>query len=47
MMSKPISGFTFPSVKQQNTKDIAETISFPDDMVQTDDGGKKSIFHEA
>jgi hypothetical protein len=39
----PVSGFTFPSVEQQSSKNITESISFPDDLVQTEDGGKEHI----
>ena len=37
----PVSGFTFPSERQQSLKNITESISFPDDLVKTNSGGKK------
>jgi hypothetical protein len=40
-MNIPVSGFTFPTVEQQSAKKIDETISFPDDLVKTDDGGSE------
>ncbi|CAB4010999.1 adhesion G- coupled receptor D1-like, partial [Paramuricea clavata] len=43
LMNKPVSGFTFPSVEQQSAKKIDETISFPDDLVKTDDGVQRAF----
>jgi hypothetical protein len=40
-MKIPVSGFTFPSVEQQSSRNLTETISFPDDLVQTDDAGRE------
>ena len=41
-MSIPLSGFVFPPESdQQQANEIGETISFPDDMVQTTDKGNE------
>lgn len=41
-MSIPLSGFVFPpEPDQQQANEIGETISFPDDMVQTTDKGNE------
>lgn len=42
-MTIPFSGFTFPNVEQQKAHNISATISFPDDLVQTEDGGNKQF----
>ena len=42
LMSIPLSGFVFPPESdQQLAYEIGETISFPDDMVQTTDKGNE------
>jgi hypothetical protein len=48
-MKIPISGFTFPSEEQKSAKNISESISFPDDLVKTEDGGSERqliLFHD-
>ena len=43
-MSIPLTGFTFPSDEQEDVKKTSETISFPDEMVKSENGSNTILF---